>query len=353
MIANYRKEHPRVFNNLVLASASLVGCIIAGIFAAPGQSILETLSVGFGYVGLILIAVSLLIGPINMLKVRKNPVNIMFRRDTGIWAAITSFAHVLFAFALQLSWGGTLLGLFFFANGAPKLNLFGISDYIGLFGTLILIFLLVLSNNHFLKALKGKRWKNMQRFNYLLFVLALGHTFTQQVNNGRGMVMIFGVLAVALAVLVAQSIGFVVYRKREQQRKAPAPAAKASSRAVKAQPVKGPELAQQRAVAGKLVATRSRTVIAPESEINPLYQKVAMVVLVAVGALAGYLGFEVAQGSLNGAGAGIASANNSSFTGTTSSNSASQSTSQTSSSSSGVQVNKVQSSAPQVVTGHS
>jgi sulfoxide reductase heme-binding subunit YedZ len=221
----YKKEHPRLTNNIILTVVSLLGCLVAVILASPTQSLLEALAVGTGYVGLGLLALTLLIGPLNMLKVRKNPVNLNFRRDAGIWAGLLSLLHVLLVFVLEIDWGGTLLGYFLYKDGSLKLNLFGISNYIGLAATLILIFLLVLSNNHFLKALKGKKWKNLQRFNYLLFALALGHTFTQQVNNVRGLWMVIGALLVTAAVMVGQAVGFKIYRKREQERKV-APAAK-------------------------------------------------------------------------------------------------------------------------------
>lgn len=238
MLATYnefKKKHPRITNNVILAEVSLVGCLIAAL-VVPGQSAIETLSIGTGYVGLALIALTLLIGPLNMRKVRKNPVNMMFRRDAGIWAGITSLLHVGFATLVQYDWGGTLLGFFFYKEGDIKLNLFGISNYLGLLGALVLVFLLVLSNNHFLKKLKGKLWKNMQRFNYLLFTAAVLHTFTQQVNNMRGAIMIAAVTGVTLAVMVAQSIGFVVYRRREQARKV-GPVAKPAAKAAPAMAV--------------------------------------------------------------------------------------------------------------------
>jgi sulfoxide reductase heme-binding subunit YedZ len=180
---------------------------------------LRTFSIGTGYVGLWLILATLVIGPLKLLKVRKNPVNLNSRRDIGIWAGITSLAHVVFSIALQFSWGGSLMGFFFYQDGTPKFNLFGVSNGFGLVGALVVLFLLILSNNYFLKRLKGKNWKKLQRFNYLLFVVALVHTITQQVNVGRNPLLTFGVIALATGVVAAQSIGFVIYRRRSEQRK--------------------------------------------------------------------------------------------------------------------------------------
>ncbi|NWJ47267.1 MAG: ferric reductase-like transmembrane domain-containing protein [Chloroflexi bacterium] len=209
----------RPTTNMYLAGTTFIGCIVASFLAAPGQSVIETLTLGTGYVGLLLVMVTLVMGPLNMLKVRKNPVNMISRRDVGIWAAMNIIAHVIFTAALQISWGSTLFGLFLNDDGSIKTNLFGISDIFGLLGALTILFLLVLSNNFFLKKLKGKNWKTMQRFNYLLFVVALVHALTQQINVGRGLLMSFVVIALAATVIVAQFIGFVVYRSRSQQRK--------------------------------------------------------------------------------------------------------------------------------------
>ena len=48
------------------------------------------------YVGMILIAVTLILGPLNILRGRANPVSSYLRRDIGIWAGLVSIAHVVF-----------------------------------------------------------------------------------------------------------------------------------------------------------------------------------------------------------------------------------------------------------------
>jgi methionine sulfoxide reductase heme-binding subunit len=259
----FLEQHPRLTNHLVLGLITWIGCIIALMFAGHNQSLLETLSIGTGYIGIGLIAVTLLMGPLNMLKVRKNPVNINARRDVGIWGGATALAHVFFSVALQLSWGSGILGLFLNTDGSFKFNLFGISNVFGLIGALTALFLLVLSNNYFLKKLKGKNWKKMQRFNYLLFGVAMLHTFTQQANNGRSALLVFAVIMLAGAVVMAQSIGFVVYRQRTQQRNtvaAPkaAPVAQPQPTSVRAQVAASARVQPQARQATKVYANRSQ-----------------------------------------------------------------------------------------------
>jgi sulfoxide reductase heme-binding subunit YedZ len=248
------------------------------------------LSIGTGYVGLALIAATLLIGPINMLKARKNPVNMNFRRDMGIWAGITSLAHVLLAFAVEINWGGTLLGFFLNKDGSLKLNLFGISNFIGLAATLVIIFLLVLSNNYFLKMLKGKRWKAMQRFNYLLFGVAFLHTFTQQINNLRGVLLVSAVLGGVLLVMAGQLIGFNIYRKREALRKEAAPVAT---------PVVGPAnpyltLSRQRPTPVVTPALSRK-----EADYSNGQMAAAFGVTAVMGLLVGFLGFNLLNNPAN------------------------------------------------------
>ena len=285
---NYKTQHPRLTSHLMLANFTVLICLIAAIFAAPGQDILETLSVGTGYAGLLLILATLVMGPLKMLKTRKNPVNINSRRDVGIWAGITSLTHVLFSAALQLSWGGSLWSFFFYANGSPKFNLFGISNDFGLVAALVVLFLLILSNNFFLKKLKGKNWKNIQRLNYLLFGVTLVHTFTQQANNGRNPLLVFGVIALAGVVVVAQSLGFVAYRKRSQQRKTDATI-----------PAKPAVTQKPKVNAPAAAATRNPYIPAPVYTYSkPAWQttflpKVALFTV--LGLLSAFVGFELAQ----------------------------------------------------------
>jgi sulfoxide reductase heme-binding subunit YedZ len=341
---NYKTQHPRLTSHIILANFTAFICLIAAIFAAPGQDIFETLSVGTGYAGLLLILATLVMGPLKMLKTRKNPVNINSRRDVGIWAGITSLAHVLFSAALQLSWGGSLWGLFFYANGAPKFNLFGISNDFGLVAALVVLFLMVLSNNFFLKKLKGKNWKNMQRLNYLLYVVALVHTFTQQANNGRNPLLVFGVIALAGVVMAAQSVGFVVYRKRSQQRKTDATA-----------PAK-PAVTQKPKVTAPVAAPRNPYTPAPVyAYAKPVRQsnflpKVALFTV--IGMFSAFVGFELAQQGPELVKA-LTTADTTSNNSSSVSSDTSDASSSTSSSSSSVQVNPPSFSQPSVRTQHS
>src|SRR5690242_4934339 len=90
----------RWLTHIGLAGLSAAGAY-AGHLYAPYADANYVLTIGFGYTAIILIAVSLIIGPFKLLSQRRNPVNIDLRRDVGIWSAITGCLHVWFAFLLH------------------------------------------------------------------------------------------------------------------------------------------------------------------------------------------------------------------------------------------------------------
>jgi sulfoxide reductase heme-binding subunit YedZ len=175
-------------------------------------------TIGFGYVSLLLLGATLVVGPLNLLRRRRNPVNIMLRRDMGIWAGITGCLHVVFA--LQLYHNGEIISYFVETrpDGGFRLatGLSGVSNYMGLIATVLLVVLLVTSNNLSLRKLKGKPWKALQHYNYVLGTLAILHTYGYQVARGREMEFRVGALALAIVVLAAQFLGLMLYTSWRQ-----------------------------------------------------------------------------------------------------------------------------------------
>jgi DMSO/TMAO reductase YedYZ heme-binding membrane subunit len=202
-----------------LTHGALVSLSAAGAFAghlyAPYAAANYALTIGFGYTSILLIAASLIIGPVKLLWQRRNPVNIDLRRDVGIWSAITGCLHVLFG--LQLHKNGQLL--LYFLEPTPRgyrliRNLFGLSNDLGAVATILLVALLVISNDLSLRRLKGKRWKLLQRGNYLLAAFALAHTFGYQTVSRREHIFTDGVILLTLVTLAAQLAGVYLYRSR-------------------------------------------------------------------------------------------------------------------------------------------
>lgn len=108
--------------------------------SAGGRSFLRQLSVGTGYLALVLLGLTLLIGPANLLLRRRNPVSSYLRRDVGAWTAIISIVHVVVG--LQVHGGGQLAGArayFVAPDGGLLTNSFGLANWIGLAALVIVV----------------------------------------------------------------------------------------------------------------------------------------------------------------------------------------------------------------------
>lgn len=213
-----RMAHPRLVTHLLLGSTIVaLSLFITRFFPRGGQ--IELFVIVLGYLCLILACVSLLIGPLSLLRRHHNPVNIDLRRDIGIWTGITGCLHVLFVLRGWVQNGVILL--YFLRKGpqgyTPLATIFGISNDFGLFATLLLLLLLVLSNTASLRYLKGKRWKLLQRLTYLLMPLILLHTFGYQYLNLRGPLLVWGVIALSIFVLACQTMGIALTLARRKR----------------------------------------------------------------------------------------------------------------------------------------
>jgi methionine sulfoxide reductase heme-binding subunit len=168
-----------------------------------------------GYVATGLIALTLLIGPANLLLRRRNPLSSYLRRDVGMWAAIFSAVHVIFA--LQLHGDGQILDFrkyFVAPDGRPWLNSFGLGNWTGLAALVIVTGLLALSTDGALRELKAKTWKDLQRLNYTLFALVIAHAFFYgallRTTSPFTLLLIF----IVIAVVVGQMVGIWLWRRR-------------------------------------------------------------------------------------------------------------------------------------------
>jgi DMSO/TMAO reductase YedYZ heme-binding membrane subunit len=208
----------RWLTHLLLAAFSVSGCYALHWWYVPYAAANYIFTLAFGYEAVLLIAFGLMIGPFKLLSQRRNPVNINLRRDVGIWSAITGCLHIVFA--LQLHKNGQIL--LFFLEPTPRgyrliRSLFGLSNDLGALATIILVALLVISNDLSLHRLKGKRWKFLQRGNYLLAALALAHTFGFQAASRRERPFIDAIILLTILTLVVQAAGIYLYRSRRSR----------------------------------------------------------------------------------------------------------------------------------------
>jgi sulfoxide reductase heme-binding subunit YedZ len=178
-------------------------------------------STATGYVATALLALTLLIGPANLVLRRRNPISGYFRRDVGIWTAITSVVHVVFGFLVKHG-DGQVLGYFFQPGDRTRVltNSFGLANWAGLAAVLIVAGLAVISSDAALRKLRARRWKRLQRLNYALFALVVFHAMAYGAL-WRTTSPYTVLLALTLTgVITAQAIGVRLWRQRHN----PAPA---------------------------------------------------------------------------------------------------------------------------------
>jgi sulfoxide reductase heme-binding subunit YedZ len=166
-----------------------------------------------GDVALVLLALTLLIGPMNLLLRRRNPANNYLRRDLGTWTAIFSMVHVVVGF--QGHSGGAFGFVdYFFADGKPLTDSFGLGNWTGLVATVLVVLLLVVSTDHYMREFKAPAWKSLQRLNYTLFALVVVHALFY--GALRRMTSPFTLVLIVTVILVfaGQAIGIWLWRRR-------------------------------------------------------------------------------------------------------------------------------------------
>jgi sulfoxide reductase heme-binding subunit YedZ len=193
---------------LPMFGLSVIFCLIFYLLWKPTLPIVPFITYTSGYLSIFLLAVSLLLGPINLLLKIKNPISTNLRRDIGVFGGLLGLIH-------------SVVGLFMHFTGRPWLYFveevekgfairggnFGLANYTGLLGAFILILLVVISNDYFLRKLKAAKWKNLQRFTYLMFVLVIAHCIFYRLNADKIDLIIYLYLPMFLIILVFQLIG--------------------------------------------------------------------------------------------------------------------------------------------------
>ncbi|WP_119071008.1 ferric reductase-like transmembrane domain-containing protein [Rubrobacter indicoceani] len=176
---------------------------------------MQQLTVATGYLALGFLALTLLIGPANLLLRKRNPVSSYLRRDVGTWTAIASVVHAIFG--LQVHGSLTISGILYYfvaPDGSLLTNSFGLANWTGLAATVIVVGLLALSTDFALRKLKARRWKRIQRLNYVLFALVILHAFFYGALLRLESPFTLLLLLSVIAVFVGQAVGVWLWRRR-------------------------------------------------------------------------------------------------------------------------------------------
>jgi len=194
----------------------IISSVILGVishFIWPKKDWITLVADVTGYIAIVVIAVTLIIGPLNILLNRKNPVTSYFRRDCGISGGILAVIHSISGLFVHLR--GNMWQYFTEKTGTDykiRLDDFGIANYTGLLSTLLILALLATSNDYFFLKLKVTQWKNIQRLSYLMVILALIHIVYYRLNN-LGLVYSF-YLPMISTILAFQVYGFITVKRK-------------------------------------------------------------------------------------------------------------------------------------------
>jgi sulfoxide reductase heme-binding subunit YedZ len=183
-------------------------------YTRPYQDVLTRASFATAYPALILLAATLLMGPWNVLQKRRNPISSDLRRDIGIWAGILSAVHSVIGQTVHLRGRPWLYYLYEDRERRAlplRHDLFGFSNYTGLWSLLVLLALLATSNDYSLRRLGTPRWKQLQRWNYFGFALAAAHAIGYQLIEKQRTSF---VVVVAVCILITVCLQIAGYLKR-------------------------------------------------------------------------------------------------------------------------------------------
>jgi sulfoxide reductase heme-binding subunit YedZ len=203
----------RFRRHLVLAAAAFAIVCLA-YAATPPPDVRHRLSMATAYAGLFVLAVSLLLGPWNVLRRRPNPTSFDLRRDVGIWTGILAIVHTGIGLTVHLR--GRMWMYFFKALHPLHLQntQFGFANFTGLAAALLFLMLLAISNDFSLRTLKANRWKSLQRWTYVAFVLTAAHGIAYQLIEKRHVPWVLFFALVTAAAASAQILGFVQVQRR-------------------------------------------------------------------------------------------------------------------------------------------
>jgi sulfoxide reductase heme-binding subunit YedZ len=184
----------------------------------PYPDVITRLSFATAYPALILLGLTLAIGPWRMLRGQSVQSSMDLRRDIGIWAGIFGIFHAG-------------VGQFEHLRGRPWLyyiydnwqekhvqpfrhDMFGFANDTGLIAALILLALLATSNDISLRKLRTPGWKKLQRWNYACFGFTALHTIAYLVGIKSLSIPWLAVAATAiLLTILFQTVGYLRRRR--------------------------------------------------------------------------------------------------------------------------------------------
>ena len=187
----------------------------------PYPDVITRLSFATAWPALVLLTVVLVIGPWRILRGKPPVLSQDLRRDIAIWGGSLGVAHAIIGNCEHLR--GRPWLYYVYEKTQEHLvplrhDLFGFSNYTGLFASLILLALLATSNDASLRKLGNPGWKSLQRWNYVCCGLTALHTFGYLIGIQS---LKWGSITTALlCVAIAAVLQYLGWQQRLRQRTA-------------------------------------------------------------------------------------------------------------------------------------
>lgn len=162
----------------VLIVVASVGMTFGFMHLFPSRDFISRVSIGTAYAGLSLTALALILGPVNVLRSKANPISFDLRRDIGIWAGLFAVMHSVVGLNVHLR--GKMWLYFVDVHYRLRRDAFGLANYTGTIAALVFVLLLMLSNDISLRSLGTARWKSLQRWAYVGVALTAVHAIAYQ-----------------------------------------------------------------------------------------------------------------------------------------------------------------------------
>jgi sulfoxide reductase heme-binding subunit YedZ len=198
----------------------LSAAVIWGLYVTrPYPDVITRLSFGTAWPALVLLTVSLLIGPWRTLRGKAPLVSQDLRRDIGIWGGALGVAHAVIGNCEHLRGRPWLYYVYEKTqeHWIPiRHDMFGFSNFTGLFAGLVLLALLATSNDASLRKMGQPGWKSLQRWNYACFGLTALHTFGYLL--GIQALKWGSIVTASLCVAIAATLQYRGWRLRSGQR---------------------------------------------------------------------------------------------------------------------------------------
>jgi sulfoxide reductase heme-binding subunit YedZ len=219
----------RLLRRVVLHHVPLMAAVALSVWVLyvtrPYPDAISRASFATAYPALVLLAATLWLGPWNILRQTRLPVSIDLRRDIGIWAGILGLVHTGVGLCVHLR-GRPWLYFIYGTNEGRHVfpvrhDLFGFANYTGALATIVLLILFATSNDYAIRTMSTPRWKQLQRWNYVLFVLVLLHAAAYQIIEKQHANFVITVAVCAALTLILQGLGFRIRRTAGSRKLSP------------------------------------------------------------------------------------------------------------------------------------